>query len=209
MDYRTIKALVFDFVHCHRGKVDYDALTKQVQAHFPESQWKESHWAWYRSQIRSGRFKSQFSDEVRENLKKHGKVSVPALSPSAKTTRVDGQTASRRGRQPKDPKVKELGDEILKLARAAIKSAADDDIDLHFRINRWVFARLHQDEIRVKQPIKKALFKSGIAACQACGQQFASPKGVELHRKNAAAGYSIENCELLCRDCHSELHRGS
>ena len=38
--YRTIKALVFDYVHRTAGVVDYDALTSEVLRHFPGSRWK-------------------------------------------------------------------------------------------------------------------------------------------------------------------------
>lgn len=61
------------------------------------------------------------------------------------------------------------------------------------------------DEIRVKRPIKKQLWDRGIGSCQACNQPFGPLKGVEIHRKDGARGYSADNCELLCRECHQEL----
>jgi len=70
---------------------------------------------------------------------------------------------------------------------------------------RWVFARLMRDEIRIKRPIKQELWDAGMRECQACGQRFSALKGAELHRKDEDKGYSVENCELLCRECHQEL----
>ena len=38
--YRTIKSLVFDYIHHRNGQVNYEALTKEVLEHFPGSKWK-------------------------------------------------------------------------------------------------------------------------------------------------------------------------
>ena len=48
--FRTIKALVFDFIRRNPGHVDYEGLTEVIES-FPDSRWKRSHWAWYRYQI--------------------------------------------------------------------------------------------------------------------------------------------------------------
>ncbi len=64
-----IKDLVFDVIGQTDGKVDYEVMTRCVLERFPESKWKASHWAWYRNQIKSGRFKDEFSAEVKKNLK--------------------------------------------------------------------------------------------------------------------------------------------
>jgi len=202
--FRTIKALVFNYVHRTEGGVDYDALTKAVLTQFPESAWKRTHWAWYRHQILRGRFKDQFSGEERRNLEACDRPARPDDSASATGTHPK-VSRGRRGPAARDPEVKRVGDKILDATRAAITKAADDDVDFYFKVNRWVFARLHQDEIRTKRPIKAALWKSGMRTCQSCGEEFGSLKGVEIHRKDQALAYSVENCELLCRDCHQEL----
>jgi len=202
--FRTIKALVFDHVHRKKGLVDYDALTRAVLKHFPKSAWKQTHWAWYRYQVVRGRFRSEFTQEERENLTSSGRASMRAgASASGQSPRKT--SLGRRGPPPRDQEVKRVGDKILKATRAAVAHAADKDPDFYFSVNRWVFARLHQDEIRKKRPIKAALWKSGMQSCRACGQGFKSLKGVEIHRKNGKLAYSVDNCELLCRDCHEEL----
>jgi len=66
--YRTIKALVFDYVRKRNGVVDYDELTAAVLHSFPGSRWDRTHWAFYRYEITKGRFTSEFSDEVKNNL---------------------------------------------------------------------------------------------------------------------------------------------
>ena len=198
--YRTIKALVLDHVHRMKGVVDYDVLTREVLQHFPSSRWKRTHWGWYRSQIRSGRFRNEFSDEERRNLGFRAENTSPKPPPS--------HGVPPRASRAKVPEVKRLGDRILEHTRFVISLASKDDPNLRFKLNRWVFARLMQEEIRAKRPVKKALWENGMRACQACGQRFATAKGTELHRKNPAIGYSVENCELLCRDCHQELGSG-
>ena len=101
--------------------------------------------------------------------------------------------------------MKRIGDQILNHVRFIIETAAGSDPDLKFKLNRWVFARLLQDEIRIKRPIKQALWDSGMRSCQACGARFESLKNIELHRKIRGRAYGIENCELLCRECHQQL----
>jgi len=104
----------------------------------------------------------------------------------------------------KEDKVKRIGDEILKHARFVIEIAAGNDAQMRFKLNRWVYARLHQEEIREKRPVKQALWDSGIRACQRCRRKFKSIKGVEIHRKDSRKIYSVGNCQLLCRECHQK-----
>jgi hypothetical protein len=177
--YPTIKALVLDYVHRHNGVVDYDDLTAEVLEHFPDSAWKKSHWAWYANQIRSGRFKDEFTDEDRENLE-----------PQCADT---------------DPVVKRAGDKILGDARQAIREASGGDPILRFKLNRWVFSRLHLDERKLKQPIKQALWDAGERTCSVCGEPLAALKGLDLHRKDPKLDYSMENCVLLHPKCHRTL----
>ena len=198
--YRTIKSLVFDFVRSRDGHVDYDQLTAEVTKHFPDSKWKKTHWAWYRTQITRGRFRELFPGHVREALSK-GKL--VAVSESRQV--AEKPEGASRGPQAKDPEVKRLGDAILSHVRLMLDLAAQDDVTKRFKLNRWVFSRLLQDEVRVKRPVKQKLWDSGVTACQACGEPFKSTKNVEIHRTDASAGYSVENCELLCRDCHQEI----
>ena len=203
--YRTIKALVFDFVHRCDGRVDYEALAEQVRKHFPTSKWKKTHWAWYRYQILRGRFRAQFSEQERANLAPRAAIRTAEAPTPAVARSGSDMPALTRGPKPKDPEVKRIGDAILNHVRFVISEAAGDDVDLRFKLNRWVFSRLLQDEIRVKRPIKKKLWESGMRTCQACGEPFASLKGTELHRKNSDLGYALDNCELLCRECHQEI----
>ena len=100
--------------------------------------------------------------------------------------------------------VKRVGDALLNHVRFMIKETAKDDADLRFKLNRWVYARLMQDEIREKRPIKQKLWEMGMQSCQSCGKKFQTIKGVEIHRIDGKTGYSVENCELLCRSCHQK-----
>ena len=184
-DYRYIKDLVFDVIHGSVGKVSYEDMAREVKARFPESAWKRSHWAWYRTQIRKGRYEGEFSEEERTNLYEN----------SEKKTRDA------------DNRIKRLGNAILDDVRAALESAADGDTTLRFKLNRWVFARLQQDERKAKQPIKQELWDLGMTSCQACGTPLETLKGVECHRVDSSREYSLENCELRCKPCHQRTHR--
>jgi 5-methylcytosine-specific restriction endonuclease McrA len=205
--YRTIKALVFDLVHRTCGKVGFAEMTSEVRRHFPASRWQKTHWAWYRYQIAKGRFRSLFSEEERRNLSggavERAPIAATLPPPSRPKSETDEPIA--RGPSARDPAVKRIGDQVLNQVRFVISLAAAQDKYLQFKINRWVFSRLLQDEIRVKRPIKKSLWEKGMRSCQACGEEFAGLKGVEIHRKDSSRSYSVENCELMCRDCHQEL----
>jgi|GEM_PF-1136023 len=202
--FRTIKSLVIDYVHRTSGNVSYDALTAEVRRHFPESAWKKTHWAWYRSQIVGGRFAGMFSDAERESLR-NGKALGKQVPPCAATPAPLATKSMSRGPVAKDSAVKSIGDEILRQVRVMLDLAAGSDDLKRFKLNRWVFSRLLQDEIRIKRPIKQHLWETGTCRCQACDQPFTTIKGVEIHRTDASKGYSVGNCELLCRECHQEI----
>ncbi len=180
-EFKNIKELVFDYVKKTRGKVNSDELAEKVLRFFPYSAWKDSHWYWYRYQITKGKYKNSYPESIKNNI-----------------------NTSLKPRSSPDMKVKKLGDVILKQARNAIAEASGQDDVLKFKLNRWVFSRLLQDEIQQKRPIKKKLWESGRQACLSCDEEFKSLKEVEIHRKDSSLPYSIENCELLCRTCHQK-----
>lgn len=66
----TIKDLVFEYVTSRNGVVEYDELTQLIISKFPDSEWKKTHWAWYKTQITSprGKYYSHFSETIRTNL---------------------------------------------------------------------------------------------------------------------------------------------
>lgn len=196
--HRTIKDTVFDLIRQTNGSADYQTVTEVVLKHFPRSAWKESHWGHYRSQITSerGRYRDEFPEEIRANLRR-GTGGPAERSKTAPRIVSEGD-----GGETREEKIKRIGDRILEHARLVIELAAKDDAQMRFKLNRWVYARLLQDEIREKRPVKQALWDSGVRTRQGCGREFSSIKGVELHRKDANEIYSVENCQLLCRECH-------
>jgi len=179
--YGTIKELVFNIIHQTKGFVDYETITAEVKKHFPKSKWKKTHWAWYKTQIKNGRFRDLFSAEMRANL-----------------------ALGKRNGQAKDNKIKRVGDAILRHIRFVIGEVAGNDVNLRFKLNRWIFARLQQEEIKAKRPVKQKLWDSGMKSCQSCDKEFKNLKGVEIHRNDSTIGYSVENCILLCRPCHQK-----
>lgn len=52
--YRTIKELVIETYVAEGGFPSYDKLTSLVRQHFPQSKWQKTHYAWYKSKIKTG-----------------------------------------------------------------------------------------------------------------------------------------------------------
>jgi hypothetical protein len=52
--YRTIKELVIETCVAEGGFPSYEKLTALVRQHFPTSKWQKTHYAWYKSKIRTG-----------------------------------------------------------------------------------------------------------------------------------------------------------
>ena len=63
--YNSIRQLVIDETISNGKMPPYETLTKLVLEHFPNSRWKESHYAWYRSQINTG--KIELTDLIEKN----------------------------------------------------------------------------------------------------------------------------------------------
>ncbi|GAH31372.1 unnamed protein product, partial [marine sediment metagenome] len=99
--YETIKELVFDIIRRTKGFTDYETVTAEVRKYFPQSKWKKTHWAWYKTQIRNGRFRDLFSEEVRANL-----------------------ALGKKKQQAKDNEIKRIGDAILNHIRFVIGEVA-------------------------------------------------------------------------------------
>jgi len=199
--YKFIIDLVFDIIHQTKGLADYEIVTTEVKKRFPKSKWQKSHWAWYRTQIKTGRFKHLFSEEERTNLAKSAK--------QRKEGRKAKLNLGKAEPVEEENDIKRIGDALLNHVRFIIKETAKDDADLRFKLNRWVYARLMQGEIREKRPIKQKLWDTGMKSCQSCGRKFKTLKGVEIHRIDSKIGYSVENCDLLCRPCHQTKGQNS
>lgn len=52
--YGTIKELVIETCVAEGGFPSYEKLTALVREHFPNSKWKKTHYAWYKSKIKKG-----------------------------------------------------------------------------------------------------------------------------------------------------------
>lgn len=53
-EYHTIKELVIEACIMEGQFPSYEKLTSIVMQHFPESKWKKTHYAWYKSKIKTG-----------------------------------------------------------------------------------------------------------------------------------------------------------
>lgn len=52
--YRTIKELVIETCMAEDHFPSYERLTSLVRQHFPSSKWQKTHYAWYKSKIKTG-----------------------------------------------------------------------------------------------------------------------------------------------------------
>ena len=77
--FRSIKELVIDVYNSEGEMPSYEKLTSLVREHFPNSKWQKSHYAWYKSQIKTGRLslangqspddnEDQIEDEVVDSI---------------------------------------------------------------------------------------------------------------------------------------------
>ncbi len=97
-------------------------------------------------------------------------------------------------------------DELLGWITEKIKELSDGDPDLLFAYQRRLWTRLQYAE-RGK-PMQRRLLKAQKLVLQ--NYKCANPKcqkdlrsgQPELHRFQAPLGYTLENTELLCRECH-------
>ncbi|MFE3866488.1 hypothetical protein ACFX5E_00195 [Flavobacterium sp. LS2P90] len=66
----TIKDYLFLYINKNDGIVDFNEISKLIFEKFPESAWKKTHWAWYKTQITSpnGKYYQLFSNSTRDNL---------------------------------------------------------------------------------------------------------------------------------------------
>ena len=103
------------------------------------------------------------------------------------------------GLQPRDKRVKRLGDEILNHVRDWLDRECKNDPNLRFLVNRWVFSRLQLDYRQESKRVKKALMEHGMSDCQGSGPHDGN---LQVHRLDESMGYTEENCILLCEACH-------
>lgn len=71
----NIKNVLFDYIIKNNGEVNFEDITKKILLCFPNSLWKKTHWAWYKTQITSpkGKYFNLFSEEIKNKLT-NGKV---------------------------------------------------------------------------------------------------------------------------------------
>ena len=97
--------------------------------------------------------------------------------------------------------------EILEQTQKLISGHADGNPDKWWYANRYVYARLQQDERKTKTDIKRRLFDAS-TPCHRCGKPFETKRNVHLHRLDGNKGYSDANCALMHADCHQQTHAG-
>lgn len=82
--YNSIRQLVIDQTISNGEMPPYETLTQLVLEHFPNSRWKESHYAWYRSQFKTGKIELldliEKSDLVDEEIIEEQVVTEFAIS---------------------------------------------------------------------------------------------------------------------------------
>ncbi len=66
-EYQSIKELVIDAYLTDGGMPSYESLTEKIVRHFPSSKWQKTHYAWYKSQINTGKI-DLHSNTVNSNV---------------------------------------------------------------------------------------------------------------------------------------------
>lgn len=65
--FRTIRQLVIETCMAEGGFPSYEKLTSLVRQHFPSSKWQKTHYAWYKSKIKTGEIQVPgFSDKTQQ-----------------------------------------------------------------------------------------------------------------------------------------------
>ena len=79
--YRTIKELVIESCIAEGRFPSYDRLTSLVRQHFPTSKWQKTHYAWYKSKIKTGEIQvpGVSSEENRDLLALPEEIEVEVL----------------------------------------------------------------------------------------------------------------------------------
>lgn len=95
--------------------------------------------------------------------------------------------------------------QILEQVRNQIKEVAGGNSDDWFKINRYVYARLMQDEKKGK-PKKTNLFDRQKGICWFCKERIDNIKDTDTHRINEKLGYyDAKNVVLVHRSCHQQM----
>jgi len=95
--------------------------------------------------------------------------------------------------------------QILDQVRSQIKEAVSGNPDDWFKINRYVYARLMQDE-RKKKPKKTVLFDKQKGLCWLCKKRIDNIRDTDTHRRSEKLGYDdINNVVLVHRSCHQQM----
>ena len=70
MEYSTIKDLLFAYILQNNGDINFENVTDIILKQFPNSEWKKTHWAWYKTQIVSpnGKYYQLFPEDIRKNI---------------------------------------------------------------------------------------------------------------------------------------------
>jgi hypothetical protein len=103
-----------------------------------------------------------------------------------------------------DNEQREAALKVLNYVRNEITVLSKGDVDLAFRIRRFIHARLQLDN-RPSRALQRLKFDEQQGRCAECNQPF-EQKGTHLHRLRPE-GYTADNTILLHPVCHTALHR--
>jgi len=92
MKFNTIKDLVFTYIRENNGNINFEDATSLVLEMFPNSEWKKTHWAWYKNQIVSpnGKYYHLFSEDIRKNISsKSNSTHYKSYTPNTKKNNLN------------------------------------------------------------------------------------------------------------------------
>lgn len=111
------------------------------------------------------------------------------------------------GPKAKNTHIQQIGHELLNDLKNKMSTCVKNEENMYFLLNRFVWVRLRQYEDNLKKNLKKELAEDTGLLCIQCEKKFRQMNKLHLHRLDYLKAYSIDNCELLCQSCHTEMHR--
>ena len=154
--YRTIKELVIETCKNEEGVFpSYETLTELVKRHFPQSKWQKTHYAWYKSKIRTGKI-SVPGKIIEKRIPQIEKQTETVIDESVRAREFRTRTLQNRYRILRKlggggmGEVFEAIDERLR-ARVAVKRRSISDVQLReaFEHEACLLANLHHPALPV------------------------------------------------------------
>lgn len=159
-----------------------------VRQNFPTSKWKMSHYAYYKSKIKTGR------------------IAVPGISPDS--TNEDAMPEPRQLARTVTNEQRDVARKILDDIEGELERCSNGDPSIAFRMRRYIHARLqlkNRGSTEERRKLRAALLERQGGHCAICHEPIQPSARTDLHR-TGSAGYTEANTILAHSECHAKHH---